>query len=252
MYQMRGAIPFDPHIIIYRQGVRCMWEIKSCKKTDDSYPKALRMLKSAPDILYYVGDISILAESTVVAVVGKRDSSERYLRIAHKIGGKLAENGVTVLNGLALGCDAQALEGAVEAKGKTVAVMPGGLDEIYPRSNKKLAEQIVAGGGCLISEYPSGTKPQRYTFVQRDRIQAMLSSKVFIVDASKDGGTMHTAEYALKYQKPLGCFMEEAGEISPSGNRLLIESHQACGISDTKDLLAFVGQPEYEQMSLFG
>lgn len=118
-----------------------------CKKTDDSYPKTLRMLKSAPDILYYVGDISILAESTVVAVVGKRDSSERYLRIAHKIGEKLAENGVTVLNGLALGCDAQALEGAVEAKGKTVAVMPGGLDEIYPRSNRKLAEQIVAVGG---------------------------------------------------------------------------------------------------------
>ena len=127
----------------------------------------------------------------------------------------LAKKGCTVLNGLAIGCDAKALEGAVAAKGKAVAVMPGGLDEIYPKSNQKLAEQIVAQGGCLISEYPSGTKPQRYMFVQRDRIQAMLSNKVLIVDANKDGGTMHTAEYAVKYERPLGCFMETGGKESP-------------------------------------
>lgn len=227
-----------------------MLEIKSCKKTDASYPKALSELTYAPDILYYIGDISILIEP-VVAVVGKRDANERYLRIAQKMGEVLARKGYTVLNGLAIGCDTKALEGAISAQGKTVAVLPGGLDMIYPKSNKKLAEQIVESGGCLISEYPCGMKPQKYTFVQRDRIQAMLSDKVIIVDAEPKSGTMHTAEYAMRLAKPLGCFIETNGKASPAGNQFLIDTHKARAVCDTKGLMEFVGQPEYEQMTLF-
>lgn len=228
-----------------------MWEIRSCEKNEECYPKALRDIKSAPDILYYVGDLSA-CENIVIAVVGKRDASERYLKIAKLFGGVLAQKGVTVLNGLAIGVDAYASEGAVEAKGRVIAVMPGGLDEIYPKSNLKLAERIVENGGCLISEYPCGTRPQKYTFVQRDRIQAMLSNKVFIVDAEKDGGTMHTADYAVKYAKPLGCFVEENGAESPSGNQMLVDSRKANAVSDTAALIEFIGQPEYSQMNLFG
>lgn len=226
-----------------------MWEIQSCQKGDECYPKALRDMKSAPDILYYVGDISV-CENVVIAVVGKRDATERYLQIAKMIGGILAKEGFTVLNGLAIGVDAYVSEGAVEAKGKVVAVMPGGLDEVYPKLNQKLAERIVENGGCLISEYPNGTRPQKYTFVQRDRIQAMLSNKVFIVDAEKGGGTMHTADYATKYSKPLGCFWEGDGMESPSGNQMLVDNHKASAVSDTIGLMDFVGQPEYVQMTL--
>lgn len=227
-----------------------MLEIKECKKTDTIYPESLRELSSAPDILYYVGDISILAE-TVVAVVGKRDANERYLKIARKIGEVLAEKGYTVLNGLAVGCDTKALEGAVAAQGKAVAVLPGRLDKIYPKSNEKLAEQIVMNGGCLISEYPCGMRPQKYTFVQRDKIQAMLSDKVIVVDAEQKSGTMHTAKYAMQLAKPLGCFVETNGKLSPEGNQFLIDKHKARGVRDTKELMEFVGQPEYEQMTLF-
>ena len=228
-----------------------MWEIQSCQKGDECYPKTLRDMKSAPDILYYVGDIAA-CENVVIAVVGKRDAAERYLKIAKMIGGVLANKGFTVLNGLAIGVDAYALEGALEANGKVVAVMPGGLDEIYPKSNQKLAERIVENGGCLISEYPNGTRPQKYTFVQRDRIQAMISNKVFVVDAEKDGGTMHTADYALKFDRPLGCFIEENGVQSPSGNRMLVDNHRASAVSNTETLIEFAGQPEYAQMTLFG
>ncbi len=228
-----------------------MWEIKSCQKNDECYPKTLRDIKTAPDILYYIGDISA-CENVVIAVVGKRDATERYLKIAKMVGGVLANKGFTVLNGLAIGVDAYASEGAVEAKGKVVAVMPGGLDEFYPKSNQNLAERIVENGGCLISEYPNGIRPQKYTFVQRDRIQAMLSNKVFIVDAEKDGGTMHTADYALKYARPLGCFIEETGVQSPSGNQMLVDNHRASAVSGTEALIEFVGQPEYAQMTLFG
>lgn len=230
-----------------------MWEIKSCSKSDDCYPKHLRKIASAPERLYYVGDIS-LCDNVVIAVIGKRDAAQRYLQIARKIGEVLAREGCTVLNGLAIGCDTEALEGAVAEQGKVVAVMPGGLDEIYPKSNKRLAEKILENGGCLISEYPSGVKPQKYMFVQRDRIQAMLSNKVFVVDSETDGGTMHTAEYALKFSRPLGCFSESSSteDKTPAGNRFLIESNKATAVQDTEGLLKFLEEPEYQQMSLFG
>lgn len=228
-----------------------MWEIKSCHKNDECYPNALRYIKTAPDILYYIGDITA-CENVVIAVVGKRDATDRYLRIAKMIGEVLAKKGFTILNGLAIGVDTYALEGALEANGKVIAVMPGGLDEVYPKSNQKLAERIVENGGCLVSEYPNGTRPQKHTFVQRDRIQAMISNKVFIVDAEKDGGTMHTADYALKFDRPLGCFIEENGEQSPSGNWMLVDNHRACAIPNKDALIEFVGQPEYTQMNLFG
>ncbi len=227
-----------------------MWEIQSCQRSDECYPKILRDIKTAPDILYYVGDISA-CENIVIAVVGKRNATERYLKIARRIGEILARQGFTILNGLAAGVDAYASEGAVEANGRVVAVMPGGLDEVYPKSNQKLAEKIVQAGGCLISEYPNGSRPQKYTFVRRDRIQAMLSNKVFIVDAEKNGGTMHTAEYAAKYAKPLGCFVEGTGMKSPAGNRLLVDSRKASAVQDTESLIEFAGQPDYAQMSLF-
>lgn len=230
--------------------MRGMWEIQSCRKSDECYPKILRDIKSAPDILYYVGNISA-CENIVIAVVGKRNAAERYLKIAKKIGEILAKEGFTVLNGLAVGVDAYASEGAVAANGRVVAVMPCGLDEVYPKSNQRLAEKIVQAGGCLISEYPNGTRPQKYTFLQRDRIQAMLSNKVFIVDAEKDGGTMHTADYAAKYAKPLGCFVENTGMESPAGNRLLVDSHRASAVRDTEALIDFAGKPDCAQMSLF-
>ena len=141
-----------------------MWDINVCKKTDEGYPRILRGVKAAPEILYYAGDISV-CDNTVIAVIGKRDATERHLKIAKQIGVILAKNGITVLNGLAIGVDAYALEGAIEAKGKAIAVMPGGLDEVYPKTNKKLAERILENGGCLISEYPNGMRPQKYSYV---------------------------------------------------------------------------------------
>ena len=227
-----------------------MWEICACQRDDEIYPKRLREIKNAPKLLYYKGDITV-CNDLVIAVIGKRDASARYLEIARKIGGILAQKGVTVLNGLALGIDAAALEGVVESNGKAIAVMPGGLDDIYPKRNQELAERVLRNGGCLISEYPQGTKPQRYTFVQRDRIQAMLSNKLLVVEAEKDGGTMQTVDYAVKFSKPLGCFAEKEGVKSPEGNQLLIETYKASPIADMARLIEFMNQQDYYQLSLF-
>lgn len=225
-----------------------MQEIKSCTKEDICYPKRLRDDPFAPDTLYYIGDIGVCNSSTI-AVIGKRETDSRHSQIASRIGALLAKKGYTVLNGLAIGIDRFALEGSISVGGKTIAVMPGGLDQVYPKSNKDLAEQIVNAGGCLISEYPPGTRPQKYTFVKRDRIQALLANKVFIVDAEKSGGTMHTADFATKVVKPLGCFIEKNG-ASPAGNQYLVDSHRATAVHDTADMLSFLELPDYEQVSL--
>jgi DNA processing protein len=227
-----------------------MWKIESCRRTDECYPKSLKDVASTPNVLYYVGDISV-CDDAVIAVIGKRSAEERYLQIAKRIGSFLAREGYTVLNGLAVGIDTSALEGAVAANGKTVAVMPCGLDVIYPKSNQKLAETIVESGGCLVSEYPPETKPQKYMFLQRDRIQAMLASKVFVVDAEKSGGTMQTVDYAIKLSRPLGCFLELDEKESPLGNQLLVETCRAKGVQNDDDMRAFLRMLTYMQMSLF-
>jgi DNA processing protein len=226
-----------------------MWEIKSCKKTDDQYPKDLKKHVESPETLYYVGDLSVCNRSAV-AVIGKRNAKERSFQISYRIGSVLAKNNYSVLNGIAIGCDTYALEGALSNRGKVVAVFPCGLDEIYPKSNRALADTILKNGGCLISEYPCGTRPQKYMFLQRDRIQAMLADKVLVVDAEENGGTMYTAKYASKIKKPLGCFVERDETLTPKGNRFLVEKGDACAIYDTKELLSFLEQQEGEQMTL--
>ncbi len=99
----------------------------------------------------------------------------------------------------------------------------------------------MAKEGCLILEYPEGTKPQKYTYVQRDKIQAILSNKVFVVGPEIDGGTMHMAKFAIKMAKPLGGFVEKDGKNSLEGNQYLIDRKMASAIFDTEGLMKFVG-----------
>lgn len=206
-------------------------------------------IKSAPTEMYYIGDIGICNEKAV-AVIGRRDPDERIYRVAVEYGRSLAEQGYVVVNGLALGCDTGAICGALEVRGKVIAVLPCGLDEIYPKTNEGLAREIVDSGGCLISEYAKGVRPEKYMFVQRDRIQALLADKVLVVDAKMDSGTMKTVDYALKYGKPVACHEDARFDVS-GGMPFLVEMGRARGISDMAGLMAFLQLPVFRQMSLF-
>lgn len=226
--------------------------IKVCKKTDLYYPKKFCKESYLPEQIFYLGDIS-LCDSMVLGVVGKRDTSPRYLTISFQIGERLAEKGITVLNGLAVGCDSSAVKGALAQNGKVIAILPCGLDMVYPRQNEGLVEEIIEKGGCVISEYACGTQPNKYRFVQRDQLQAAISTKLFVVDAEVDGGTMHTVRYARKFGKKIGCFEDSKGLIS-SGNRYMLENRIADSIKDTAELISFatVEQSEgFVQMNLF-
>ncbi len=167
------------------------------------FPKSLKKIPDPPVILYTKGNRNLLRIADSVAVIGTRNPTEYGSYISHHLGYRLAENGITVVGGLAKGCDIAAHQGCLDADGQTIAVLAHGLDSIYPRSNENVAQQIVHAGGCLLSEYEPGVKASRYHFVDRDRLQSGLSKAVIVAETGEKGGTMHTAAFATEQKREL-------------------------------------------------
>lgn len=162
---------------------------------DPAYPERLRATADPPLVLDVKGDVRLL-ESTAVAIVGSRKASPYGLNVAEMLARRLAERGVVVISGLAWGIDAAAHRGALET-GTTIAVLGTGIDVAYPRSNAKL-QQRIAASGLLVSEFPSGTKPQPHHFPVRNRIIAGLASAVVVVEATDRSGSLITARLAAE------------------------------------------------------
>jgi len=162
---------------------------------DEHYPRLLRAIPSPPALLYCRGDLQCLAQPQL-AMVGSRKASPTGLRSAREFSVAAAQHGLTVTSGLAIGVDAEAHRAALSAGGETVAVMAAGLDSVYPRSHRALAD-AVAEQGCLISEFALGTAPARHHFPQRNRIISGLSLATLIVEASLPSGSLITAQTAL-------------------------------------------------------
>ncbi len=209
-------------------------KINVIKKGDKNYPFKLFNSTTSPDTLYYAGDISIANENSI-AVIGKRNTSQRDQEAAKKIGKYLSEKGYVIINGLAIGCDKSAVEGALESGGKVIAIMPGGLDDIYPASCKTLAEKIINNGGCLISEYAEGVRPAKHQFIERDRIQAQLADIVCVISAEMKGGTMHTVGFALKESRPVVCFIDK--DKTAEGNKYLVDTNLCTPFTTGTELL---------------
>lgn len=229
------------------------FKAKSCVPDCAQYPRSLQGIQKPPAVLYYKGDIHLLNDAKSVAVIGSRNVSEQGRKLARHVGRFMAENRITVVNGLALGCDAEALKGALEVHGRCVAIMPCGLDQIVPKSHQKLALEILENGGCLLSEYAEGTRPVKYQYVERDRLQSGVSQGVVIIEAELKSGTMHTADFAIKQKKRLACYYDKLLDFS-SGNRYLEESGKAFVIKKDSDLHTFIENLQnevYEQLSLF-
>lgn len=176
---------------------------------DPLFPQSLRDTRDEtgkkpdpPFVLFYRGDIDIL-KMPCVAIIGTREPTETGARAGEYISGEFSRRGFCVVSGLALGCDTCAHAGALKAGGKTLAFMGHGLDTIYPPQNAGLANEIVAQGGLLMSEYPAGTQLSRYSLVARDRLQAGISLATIVIQTGVSGGTMHAANATLNAGKPL-------------------------------------------------
>jgi DNA processing protein len=165
----------------------------------EAYPPLLRQIPDPPLVLYVRGDTRIFAEPAV-AIVGARRPSTYGLQVARRLAKDLADRGLVIISGMARGIDSAAHHGALDAKGRTVAVQGRGMDGIYPSENKRLAEKIMETG-AVISEFPLGTGPTPENFPIRNRIISGLSLGVIIVEAAEYSGSLITARLALEQNR---------------------------------------------------
>ncbi len=168
--------------------------------SDPEYPSRLKEIYDPPVVLFIKGCVEVLAQPGI-AMVGTRHPTPYGSGMAERLSTDLAARGLVIISGLARGVDTASHRGAVAAKGKTVAVFGTGIDVIYPRENTRLAEQIVALGGALITEFPVGTSPTPQNFPIRNRIISGMSAGVLVVEAAEYSGTRITSRCALEQNR---------------------------------------------------
>ena len=166
------------------------------------YPERLKEIYDPPPVLWVRGDTSLLARPAI-AVVGTRKPSPYGSGVAEMLSRDLAVRGLLIVSGMARGIDSCAHRGALAARMPTVAVWGTGIDVVYPKENKKLAEEILAAGGAIVSELPMGTFPAPQNFPRRNRILSGLSVAVLVVEASENSGTRVTARCAAEQNRDL-------------------------------------------------
>ena len=181
---------------------------------DGSYPALLREIDDPPPVLYVKGEWQACFDQPCIGVVGSRTCSTYGENASEMLSRDLASRGLTVVSGLARGIDAAAHKGAIKGQGRTIAVMGTGIDAVYPRENTGLTREILANGGCLVTQFPLGTPPLKDNFPYRNRIISGLSLGVLIVEASERSGSLITARLAMEQNREV---MAVPGNIT-SGN----------------------------------
>lgn len=210
---------------------------------DARYPRLLAQIARPPHLLFCLGQDD-LSDAFPFAVVGTRSASPYGLRHTRAISGDLARAGMCIVSGLALGVDAAAHQGALDAHGRTVAVLGSALDRMYPKENEGLMQRILECGGSVISEYAPGTEPGRYSFLQRNRIIAGMSLGTLITEGPARSGAANTAQCALNEGREVFALPGDVDRpTSALPNRLIGEgAHIAARASDV--IAQLVIEPE--------
>lgn len=164
--------------------------------SDDNYPVLLREISTPPSVLFVRGRVEALALPQI-AIVGSRQSSSSGSRNAEAFAASLAGQGFAITSGLALGIDGAAHRGALRA-GLTIAVVATGIDRVYPQRHIELQDEIISGGGAVVSEFPLGTPPSGHNFPQRNRLISGLSLGTLVIEAALRSGSLITARYAME------------------------------------------------------
>jgi DNA processing protein len=209
-------------------------------RDDPEYPKNLREVYDPPVILYVKGTLSE-RDALAIAVVGSRRTTLYGQDMARKLAFQLARVGVTVVSGLARGIDTAAHNGALQAKGRTVAVIGCGIDIMYPAENQKLADEIVEKGGAVVTEFPFGVKPDKQNFPMRNRIISGWSLGTVVVEANLKSGALITANQAGEQGRQVFAVPGRADSILSRGTNKLIKD----GAKLTEDVEDILGEFEY-------
>ncbi|MCD2423602.1 DNA-processing protein DprA [Niabella pedocola] len=220
-------------VFIEKHGVRPLF------LTDDAYPQRLLNCYDAPVLLYYKGTAD-LNQSKIIAVVGSRLHTEYGRLVCEKLIDDLQHSGVLVVSGLAYGIDSLVHKHSLKAKLQTVGVLAHGLDKIYPADHFAMAREMTGQGG-LLTEFVTGTQPDRHHFPSRNRIVAGMSDATIVVETEIKGGSMITAELANGYYKDVFAFPGRTLDKKSSGCNHLIKTNRAQLLTDGKQLLETMG-----------
>ncbi len=205
--------------------------IITVKKGEPDYPKSLLTIKDAPEILYCIGDLSLMRKKCI-AVVGSRKCTEYGKQTAMKIGKTAAQNGIVIVSGMAKGIDSFAHLGALRNGGETIAVLGCGADICYPAANRKLYEEIIQKG-LIISEIEPGREPIPYMFPRRNRIISGLSMAVTVVEAGTGSGSLITADFAASQGKEVFSVPGNISSFCSLGtNKLIMDGARAIAVVD--------------------
>ncbi len=212
---------------------------------DDAYPPRLREIYDAPPLLFVRGEI-LPADEWSVAVVGTRRVSPYGRQVTAELSGGLAGNRVTVVSGLARGVDAIAHESALEAGGRTIAVLACGLDTVYPPEHAGLAQRI-AEDGAVVSDQPLGTQPRADYFPRRNRIISGLTLGTLIVEAPEGSGALHTANWANEQNREVFAVPGRITSPTSRATNNLIQQGMAKLVTKVSDILEELNLQMVEQ-----
>jgi len=195
--------------------------IKEIRLEEEGYPVLLKGIKNPPNPLYIQGSFD--PNENHLAVVGTRHFSEYGKLVVSRFVKDLAQAGLVIVSGLALGIDSLVHQAALEAGGKTIAVLGSGLDVIYPYSNRSLVKKIIEKGGAIISEHPLGTKPFKGNFPTRNRIISGISLGVLVIECPEKSGAMITARYAFEQGRKVFAVPGDIFKKNSQGTNKLIK-----------------------------
>jgi DNA processing protein len=190
--------------------------IKKLTLTSKDFPEVLQNIPSPPQALYHIGaPLDEFLQRPRLTIVGSRSVSTYGRHITTQLAGQLAEEGIVIVSGLALGVDGLAHQATVETNGLAIAVLPGPLEAIIPATNRRLAQTILDKGGALVSEYAAGETPYKQNFIARNRLMAGLGEALLITEAAEKSGSLHTARFALEQGKDV---LAVPGNITSRGS----------------------------------
>lgn len=211
---------------------------------DQGYPMQLKSVYDAPVIIFVKGRL-LKQDNKSIAIVGTRHPTAYGKKAAYNIGKGLADQGFTIISGMASGIDSASHLGALDSGGRTLAILGTGLDQCYPKSNKKLYSKIIESGGAL-SEYPIGTDARPYHFPQRNRIISGLSCGVVVVEAGMKSGTMITVNHGLDQGKQIFAVPGNIYNSMSKGTNQLLRNGAAI-VTEVSDILNELGYSYIEE-----
>lgn len=221
------------------------YKISALFITDDRYPQRLLHCFDSPALLYYRGTAD-LNSSRIIAIVGTRNNSSYGKSVCEELIAGLKTTQALIVSGLAFGIDTIAHKAALKNNLETVAVLAHGLDRIYPDPNKTLAKQMTEQGG-LLTDYISNTNPDKQNFPRRNRIVAGICDALVVIESSKKGGSLITAELGNGYNKDVFAVPGRTTDSKSEGCNYLVKNNKAALICTADDLLAFMNWQEKEK-----